>query len=58
MKNIALGIVAVLILGSCNTMIGIGRDFRQLGAGLENKAHGLPFNGSETHEDDGNLPTY
>lgn len=59
MKKIALGILAVFALGSCNTMIGIGRDFGQLGKGMENKANGRSFNESETPpEAEENLPTY
>ncbi len=59
MKTIALAILAVFALGSCNTMIGIGRDFRQLGSGLEHKAHGRSFDGSDkTPETEENLPTY
>lgn len=58
MKKIALAIVAVFALGSCNTTIGLGRDLRQLGSGLENKAHGKSFDGSESQGDQDNLPTY
>lgn len=59
MKKIALGVIAVFVLGSCNTMIGIGRDFRQLGEGMENKAHGRSFDGSDSApETQENLPTY
>ncbi|MFC7338377.1 entericidin [Haloferula chungangensis] len=57
MKKVALAMLALFALSSCNTMIGMGRDFRQLGEGMENKAHGRPFNSSDpSHED--NLPTY
>lgn len=57
MKMFAMAALLVLGLSSCNTMIGIGRDFRQLGAGLEHKAHGRTFDGSEPQQDE-NLPTY
>ena len=57
MKKVALGIIAVFVLGSCNTTIGLGRDLRQLGSGLENKAHGKTFDGSDPTSQD-NLPTY
>lgn len=57
MKKLALGIIAVMALGSCNTTIGLGRDLRQLGTGLENKAHGRDFNGQEPADDE-HLPTY
>ena len=36
-------IAATAVLSSCNTFIGMGRDFKQLGDGMEgtaNKAHG------------------
>ncbi|MEP4078225.1 entericidin EcnA/B family protein [Haloferula sp.] len=60
MKKIAFGILAVFALGSCNTTIGLGRDLRQLGTGMENKAHGKKFDGSERGSDESeeNLPTY
>lgn len=47
--------LAVLALSSCNTMIGLGRDFRQLGEGLENTANGDSWNSSGDEEP---LPTY
>lgn len=58
MKKIALGILAVFAFGSCNTMVGIGRDFRQLGTGMENKANGKKFDGSDMNDSQENLPTY
>jgi predicted small secreted protein len=58
MKKVAFAVIAVFALGSCNTMIGMGRDFRQLGEGMENKAHGRAFDGSESHQNQDNLPTY
>lgn len=58
MKKVALAIIAVFALGSCNTMIGVGRDFSQLGKGMENKAHGKNFNDSESQQSQDNLPTY
>jgi predicted small secreted protein len=58
MKRIALGMLLVLSLGSCNTMIGVGRDFRQLGEGLENKASGRNFDGSEPAPEEESIPTY
>jgi len=56
MKLIACALLAVLTLGSCNTMIGMGRDFQQLGKGMVNKAQGRPFNGGSA--EDANLPVY
>ncbi len=38
MKLILLSIAAVFALSSCNTMIGIGRDTRLLGEGMEKTA--------------------
>lgn len=29
-----------LLLSSCNTFLGMGRDFQRLGQGLENTAYG------------------
>jgi predicted small secreted protein len=49
-------LAAVVTLSSCNTAIGFGRDMRQLGTGLENKAHGRAWDGQEQAQD--SLPTY
>jgi predicted small secreted protein len=49
-----LAVITVTSLTSCNTAIGFGRDMRQLGTMMENKAHGRPANASEQD----NLPTY
>ena len=57
MTKIATALLFVVALTSCNTMIGLGRDFRQLGTGLEHKAHGRNFDGSEPAPADP-LPTY
>lgn len=59
MRNFVLGFgfLAISLLGSCNTMIGMGRDFRQLGEGMEHKAHGRNFDGSEPQPQE-NLPVY
>lgn len=45
-------------LVSCNTAIGFSRDLRQLGTGLENKAHGRTWDGQEASHDSGNVPAY
>ena len=50
MKQLVLAVLSVFALASCNTMIGMGRDFRQLGEGLEHKAHGRNFDGSHPQE--------
>jgi predicted small secreted protein len=55
MKLCVLIAIPVLALTSCNTMIGVGRDFRQLGSGMENVAHGREFGDSGTNEA---VPTY
>ena len=36
-----------LSLAACNTTIGMSRDIRALGAGVENVAHGRTFTGDE-----------
>ena len=38
------------VLSACNTTIGMSRDVRALGAGVENVAHGRYFDGSEHDE--------
>ncbi len=58
MKTFAIAALLVMGLSSCNTMIGIGRDFRLLGQGLEHSAHGRSFDGSERQQTDEALPTY
>ncbi|MFM2242989.1 MAG: hypothetical protein RLZ97_1844, partial [Verrucomicrobiota bacterium] len=35
-----IALALVVSLNSCNTMIGLGRDMRLLGTGMEHKAHG------------------
>ena len=42
----------VLVISSCNTFIGVGRDFESLGTGMQNKAYGKKWNdqGSTTAE--------
>ncbi len=57
MKQLGMGLLAVILLGSCNTTIGISRDLRQLGEGMERKAQGGTFTGEEPEYDE-NLPTY
>jgi len=51
-------VVAVTTSTSCNTAIGFGRDMRQLGTGLENKAHGRTWDGGQPEQGQDNLPTY
>ncbi|MEN8785649.1 MAG: entericidin [Akkermansiaceae bacterium] len=37
---IILALGSSLLLSSCNTFLGMGRDFQRLGQGLENTAYG------------------
>ncbi len=52
-----LALATVVSLSSCNTAIGFGRDMRQLGTGLENKAHGRTWDGGDQQQQE-SLPTY
>jgi predicted small secreted protein len=47
MRALSLLILAagVLALSACNTTIGMSRDLRAFGAGVENVAHGRHFDG-------------
>lgn len=57
MKLFAILALAAMGLASCNTMIGMGRDFRQLGEGIEHKAHGRTFEGGDpSHQE--TVPAY
>jgi predicted small secreted protein len=38
MKLILSSLIAVFVLSSCNTMVGVGQDTRLLGQGLEDTA--------------------
>lgn len=58
MKWFAILALAATTLASCNTMIGMGRDFRQLGEGIEHKAHGRNFDGGSAEGHDETVPTY
>ncbi|MGE9268593.1 MAG: entericidin A/B family lipoprotein [Verrucomicrobiales bacterium] len=40
---ILLSAAAALFLSSCNTFIGMGRDFQRLGQGFENTGYGRKF---------------
>lgn len=55
MKKLAILLLALGFLSSCNTSIGLGRDLRLLGEGMERKAHGGTFNDTVPEE---NVPTY
>lgn len=62
MKKLLGFALLALTLNSCNTMIGVGRDMRQLGQGMEHAAHGRNFDGSERVQEEPAepeaLPTY
>lgn len=40
---IILSATAALLFSSCNTFIGMGRDFQRLGQGFENTGYGRKF---------------
>jgi predicted small secreted protein len=40
MKTIVIVVLLAVIQTSCNTFIGVGRDLRQLGTGMENFGQG------------------
>jgi len=37
---VIIALSSSLLLSSCNTFLGMGRDFQRLGQGLENTAYG------------------
>ena len=47
MKILAIAGLLLMGLSSCNTFIGMGRDIRQMGEGMEHVAHGKRPDGSE-----------
>jgi predicted small secreted protein len=57
MKLILLSIAAIAAFTSCNTMIGLGRDTRILGEGVE-KAAEKSVGGSEYEADNSGAPIY
>jgi predicted small secreted protein len=54
---ITLAAVAVLT-SSCNTFIGLGRDLRIAGEGMENSANKASGGGSSTSGDTSGAPVY
>ncbi|MDB4293952.1 MAG: hypothetical protein QNK83_05725 [Akkermansiaceae bacterium] len=40
---LVVSVAAALFLSSCNTFVGMGRDFQRLGQGFENTAYGKKF---------------
>ena len=59
MKLIAFSIAALALLSSCNTTIGLGRDLRLLGGGIEKSADST-YNGGGGNiaPDPGGAPVY
>lgn len=55
MKKVLILIVSLFALNSCNTLIGLGRDMRQAGEGLEKTAKKSK---GENAEGDAAAPTY
>jgi predicted small secreted protein len=51
------GITAAVLLSSCNTMIGLGRDMRIGGEGIENAANKVTGGGSSGGDTSG-APVY
>ncbi|MFD2159600.1 hypothetical protein ACFSW8_11865 [Rubritalea tangerina] len=45
LSAILLTSITICSLCSCNTFVGIGRDFKSLGQGVENKAYGKTWKG-------------
>ena len=59
MKTIVLAAIALALLPSCNTTIGLGRDMRVLGAEMEKKADETYNGGSGSSQDySGGAPVY
>lgn len=58
MKTLLMATLATLILSltSCNTFIGIGRDMRIAGEGMEKLA--AKASGQSTHSDSSGAPVY
>jgi len=40
-----LSAAGAFLFSSCNTFVGVGRDFQQLGQGVENTAYGKKWKG-------------
>lgn len=59
MKLLLLSVIAVAVLPSCNTTIGLGRDMRVLGTEMEKKADRTYNGGGATAGDySGGAPVY
>ncbi|MBT8038135.1 MAG: hypothetical protein KJO21_11370 [Verrucomicrobiae bacterium] len=44
-------VLVVFAVSSCNTFIGVGRDFQRLGTGIQNTGHGKTWDGQEKPTD-------
>ncbi len=51
-------VVTAFVLSSCNTFIGMGRDFQQLGSGLENSGNLRSWNNSTDSSGGGGVDEY
>jgi predicted small secreted protein len=58
MKRILLSVIALAVLPSCNTTIGLGRDMRVLGTEMERKADETYGGGAPTDDYSGGAPVY
>jgi predicted small secreted protein len=57
LKSVALGIIGLVALSSCNTTIGLGRDIRVLGTEMEKKAE-QQAGGVGSDQQTGGAPVY
>ena len=57
LKTVAIGIMALAALSSCNTAIGLGRDMRVLGTEMEKKAE-QQTGGGDAEYQSGAAPVY
>jgi len=57
LKTALLGAIALAVLSSCNTTVGLGRDMRVLGTEMEKKAE-QHTSGSDTEYQSGGAPVY
>jgi|AntRauTorckE6833_2_1112554.scaffolds.fasta_scaffold66485_2 predicted small secreted protein len=59
MKLLFLSLTTIFALSSCNTMIGLGRDTRLLGQGLENVAEKAAPSSPDSYDTGGSgAPVY
>lgn len=66
MKRRIILVLAGVVLTSCNTFIGMGRDIRKMGEGMGKVGEGMEetaygrksISGTPQDQQNGNLPTY